>query len=74
MDIEALLNPEGESHILTETSDEEIYQAVMEAIEARANIEINGGDDINGGISLTLTQLTTTRSRHHRPSVDISRI
>ena len=50
MDIKALLNPEGKSHILTETSDEEIYQAVMEAIEARANIEINGGDDINDGI------------------------
>jgi hypothetical protein len=30
---------------LTETSDREIYQAVMDAIEARENIDINGGDD-----------------------------
>ena len=47
MDIESLLNPVGESHVLTETSDIEIYQAVIDAIDARANIEINGdgGDD-----------------------------
>ena len=50
MDITALLNPEGESHILTETSDREIYQAVMDATEARENIDINGGDDIADGI------------------------
>ena len=48
MDIESLLNPVGESHILTETSDKEIYQAVMDSIMARENIEINGGDDVNG--------------------------
>ena len=42
MDIEALLNPAGESHILTETSDEEIYQAVIDSISARENIEIKG--------------------------------
>ena len=47
MDIEALLNPAGESHILTETSDEEIYQAVIDSISARENIEINGGDDVD---------------------------
>ena len=29
MDIKALLNPAGESHVLTETSDREIYQAVI---------------------------------------------
>ena len=45
MDIESLLNPAGESHILTETSDEEIYQAVIDAKGARENIEITGGDD-----------------------------
>ena len=39
MDIEALLNPAAE------TSDEEIYQAVIDSISARENIEINGGDD-----------------------------
>ena len=45
MDIESLLNPAGESHTLSETSDTEIYQAVVEAIEARENVEINGGDE-----------------------------
>ena len=45
--IEALLNPAGESHILTETSDLEIYQAVIDSIHARENIEINGGDDVD---------------------------
>jgi DDE superfamily endonuclease len=47
MDIESLLNPAGESHVLTETSDKEIYQAVMDSIVARENVEINGGDDVN---------------------------
>jgi hypothetical protein len=47
MDIDLLLNPVGKSHDLTETSDDEIYQAVINAINARANIEINGGDDVN---------------------------
>jgi hypothetical protein len=47
MDIDLLLNPVGESHDLTETSDDEIYQAVINAINAHANIEINGGDDVN---------------------------
>ena len=46
MDIKALLNPEGESHILMEMFDREIYQVVMDAIEACENIDINGGDDI----------------------------
>ena len=49
MDIESLLNPEGESHVLTETSDREIYEAVMGAIKACENIDINGGDDIKDG-------------------------
>ncbi|KDR83316.1 hypothetical protein GALMADRAFT_56230 [Galerina marginata CBS 339.88] len=46
MDIESLLKPEGESHTLQETSDQEIYEAVMAAIKVRENIDINGGDDI----------------------------
>lgn len=50
MDIESLLNPEGESHLLTETSDREIYQAVIDAITARDNIDINNGDDIEDGL------------------------
>ena len=47
MDIEALLNPEGESQILTEASDQEIYWSVMDTIKACENIDINGGDDID---------------------------
>ena len=34
----------GESHNLTESSDREIYKAIMEAINARETIDINGGD------------------------------
>ena len=34
------------SDILTETSDRAIYQAVMDGIDARENININGRDDI----------------------------
>ena len=49
MDIESLLNPAGESHVLTETSDAEIYQAVVKAIEAHENID---GDDIDDDITL----------------------
>jgi hypothetical protein len=52
MDIESLLNPDGESHVLTESSDREIYQAVMDAIKARENIEINGGDDVDDTLPL----------------------
>jgi hypothetical protein len=47
MDINALLNPDGESHILTETSDKEIYNAVMDSIKACENIDINSGDNVN---------------------------
>jgi DDE superfamily endonuclease len=47
IDIDLLLNPVGESHNLTETSDNEIYQAVIDAINAHANIEINSRDDVN---------------------------
>ena len=47
MDIESLLNPVGESHNLMETSDREIYKAVMEATDARETMEINGGDDVD---------------------------
>ena len=46
MDIESLLNPTGKSHVLTDISDQEIYQAVIDSISARENIEINGGDDV----------------------------
>ena len=45
MSIEALLNPEGERETMDESTDEEIYQAVMDARNARENINQNGGDD-----------------------------
>ncbi|KAH9013984.1 hypothetical protein EDB85DRAFT_1876654 [Lactarius pseudohatsudake] len=47
MEINSLLNPAGESHIMTEATDTDIYQAVMDAIEARKNMEKNGGDDVD---------------------------
>ena len=47
MDIESLLNPLGESQTLTEASDKETYQAMIDAKEAHENLEINGGDDID---------------------------
>jgi len=50
MDIESILNPVGESHVLTESSDIEIYQSVIDAIDARENIEINGGDDVDDDV------------------------
>ena len=37
----------GESHVLTESSDADISQAVTEAFEAHKNLEINGGDDVD---------------------------
>ncbi len=50
MEIESLLNPEGESQILTEISNEEIYQAVMDALEAHENMEITGWDDVDNNV------------------------
>ena len=44
MDIKNLLNPAGESQVMTEASDEEIFQSVMDAIEAH---DINRGDDVD---------------------------
>ncbi|TEB34391.1 hypothetical protein FA13DRAFT_1626040 [Coprinellus micaceus] len=45
MSVEALLNPSGESDLLSSTSPEDIFQAVMEARDASENMDINGGDD-----------------------------
>jgi hypothetical protein len=47
MDIKSLLNAAGEIHVLTETSNQEIYEAVMDAIMAHENIDINGRDDVD---------------------------
>ena len=46
MNIEAILNPEGERKIMGESTDE-IYQAVINAIDACENINENGGDDLD---------------------------
>ena len=47
MDIESLLNPQNEVHIMTEASNKDIYQAVMDAVEAHENLEKNGEDDVD---------------------------
>ena len=52
MDIEDLLNPAGETPILTEASDEDIFRSVMDAVEARENIKINGGDDLDDEVEI----------------------
>ena len=39
--------PPHESQVLTETSDNEIYRSVIDAIKARENLEINDGDDVD---------------------------
>ncbi|EDR00128.1 uncharacterized protein LACBIDRAFT_334411 [Laccaria bicolor S238N-H82] len=49
MDIESLLNPEGESHIMMESTDMEIYQDIMDARAASENLKINGGNDLDEG-------------------------
>ena len=42
----------GESQLLTETSDEDIFQCVMDAIKVRENIDTNGGDDVDDGVAI----------------------
>ena len=61
MDIENLLNPAGESQDLTESSDEEIFQSVLDAIEAREKIDINGGDDVDDGPDVEIEPQPTRR-------------
>lgn len=45
MDIEGLLNSADESHVIDETTDEEICQAVLDARKAQEEGPINGGDN-----------------------------
>jgi hypothetical protein len=47
MNIKSLLNSADKSQVLTGTSDEDIYQAVMDSIAACENIEINSRDNVN---------------------------
>ena len=51
MDIRNLLNPAGESQVMEGASDEEIFQSVIDAIEARENI-VNNGDDMDNGVAI----------------------
>ena len=64
MDIESLLNPIGESQVLTETSDKEIYQAIINAIEARDAMDINGGDELD--VVVEPVQLGVNFSRRYQ--------
>ena len=74
MDIESLLNPEGESTLLTEMSDQEIYQAVMDTVDACENIHINGTDDImTFEVPPTITQPVAMYSRWCQQSDNTSR-
>ena len=61
MDIENLLNPAGESQDLTESSDEDIFQSVLDVIEAREKIDINGGDDVDDGLDVEIEPQPTRR-------------
>jgi len=45
MDIDTLLNPETERCVMDETTDEEIFEAVMESRRAEENGPMNSGDD-----------------------------
>jgi hypothetical protein len=74
MDIESLLNPAGESHVLMESSDKEIYQAVIDSIAACENIEVNGRDMwMTWRIyPSSLAQLGMTFSRQCQPSANMS--
>ena len=47
MDIETLLNPPDESVIIDDATDDEIYQAVMDAQWVQDACLINGGDDVD---------------------------
>jgi len=47
MDITTLLNPHGESYVLTEANDKDIYHAVMDAMGACETMDKNGGDDVD---------------------------
>jgi len=68
MDINIPLNPEGESHILAETSVKDIYHAVMDSIKAHENIKTNGGDDVDNDIVIEPCPTCCEFSRQYQPS------
>ena|ERR1700730_7752156 len=45
MDIKSLLNPAEEMELIDESTDNEIFTAVMDAFKNRENSEATGGDD-----------------------------
>jgi len=40
------------SQVLTEALDEEIFQSIMDAIEAHKDIDIDGGYDVDDGFAI----------------------
>ena len=53
MDIEALLNPMDESHVMDEVMDEEIFHVVIDAWNVQEDGSINGrDDDIDNNMSI----------------------
>ena len=60
MDIKNLLNPDGESQVLMEASDKEIFQSVMDAIKVRDIIDINGRDDVDDGVAIVSRTIWTS--------------
>ncbi|KAF9060623.1 hypothetical protein BDP27DRAFT_1185037, partial [Rhodocollybia butyracea] len=58
----SLLNPENERIMLSDTTDKDIYKAVMDSPDAVENGEINGGDD-DVDDDASITTLCPTRCK-----------
>ena len=61
MDINSLLNPEDESIVAAEMTDEEICQAVLEVQEMREKMPITGSDDVGDSDDVLLEARPTYR-------------
>ena len=46
---------------MTESSDEENFQSVLDAIEACEKIDINGSDDVDDGLDVEIEPQPTRR-------------
>ena len=46
---------------MTESSDKENFQSVLDAIEAREKFDINGGDDVDDGLDVEIEPQPTRR-------------
>ena len=51
MDLEELLNPASEQKLVSDISDEEIFQAVQDMHKAEQMMEMNGWDDDDGAVN-----------------------